>query len=276
MHGGVVHKEPVLVFTVFSERFAVIAKRDYQRRIVEVILSEPGDQMAEFVVGVGDLAIVEVRMVHRTVGFRRIVWAMRVVKMQPEKKRAPRSFLQPGNGVVHAFSSAAVHQSSIFLLESFRRKSVIIKVEAARQAPTPVENKGADHGSSGIARMLERLGHRAKLRRQRLSGEILHAVLKRVGAGQDHRMGWPCQWDLGNGPLKHDAVMSQRIQSWSLDHVRAITSHMIGAQSIDGDQDNAGPREDGPRDASRGMTSYRSGSGRPLRESCAGGQSDYD
>ena len=164
---------------------------------------------------------------------------MRVVKMQPEKKRASRSFLQPRDGVRYALPGATVHQTGIFLLEGFRRKCIIVKVEATCQSPTTVENERADHRSGGVTRLLKGLGDRAKLLCQRLPGEILHAVLKRISAGQNHRMRRPGQGNLRDCPLKHDTVMRQRIEGRRLDHLRSIASHVIGAQSIDGDQYDA-------------------------------------
>src|SRR5208283_2343739 len=132
-----------------------------------------------------------------------------------------------------------------------RRECVIIKVEAARQPPTPVEHEGADHGAGGIPRLLECLGDRAKLRTERLPGEILYAVLKRISAGQDHGMRRPGQRNLRDGALKHNTVVSQRIEGWSLDGLRSITSHVIGTQGIDGDQYNAGFRNAGSSDRER-------------------------
>src|SRR5208282_6653930 len=159
--------------------------------------------------------------------------------MQPEKKWTLRSLLQPRDSVRHTFPGATVHQTDVLLLEGFRRKRVIVKVEAARQPPTPVENEGADHRSGGVTRLLEGLGHGAKLLRQRLPGEILYAVLKRVCASQDHRVRRPSQGNLRDRPLKQDTVMRQPIKRRSLDHFCAIASHVVGTQSIDGDQYNA-------------------------------------
>src|SRR4029077_4330015 len=184
--------------------------------------------------------------------------------MQPEEKRASRSFLQPGDGMRYALAGATVDQTGIFFLEGFRGEGIIVKVEAARQSPTPVENEGADHSSGGVTRLLEGLGHGAELLRQRLSGEILHAVLKWVSAGQDHRMRRPCKRDLRDRPLKNDPVASQRIKGWSLDGLRSITSHVIGTQGIDGDQYDVGFRKSGSR-----MPPCRRWLGRNgLRESC--------
>src|SRR5271169_3997627 len=162
------------------------------------------------------------------VGFGRIVRAVRIIKMQPEKKRTARSFLQPRDGMRYALPGATVYQADILLGEGFRRKRIIVEVEAAPQAPTPVENKGADHGPGGVTRLLKSLGHGAKLLRQRLPGEILHAVLKGVSAGQDHSVRRPGKWNLRDGSLKHNPVVSQRIEGWSLDHRCSVTSHVIG------------------------------------------------
>src|SRR6266404_8403438 len=140
----------------------------------------------------------------------------------------------------YALPGATVHQSGIFFLEGFRRERIIIKIKAAGQPPTPIENEGADHGSGGVTRLLEGLRHGAKLLRQRLAGEILHAILKGVSAGQDHRVRRPGKWDLRDCALKHHTIMSQSIEGWGLDGLRSITSHVIRAHSIDGDQYDAG------------------------------------
>jgi hypothetical protein len=111
----------------------------------------------------------------------------------------------------HALSGTAIDQTDVFLLESLRRKGIIVKIEAAGQPPAPVEHERAHHGSGRIACLLESLGHGAKFVGQRLPGEVLHAVLKRVGAGQDHRMRRPGQGNLRDRALKHHAVQSQPI-----------------------------------------------------------------
>ena len=140
----------------------------------------------------------------------------------------------------YALPGATVDQAGIFFLESFRRKRVVIKVEATRQSPAAVENERADHGSGGVTSLLEGLGHGTKLRSQRLPGEILHTILKRISASQDHRVRRPGKRNLRDRALKNDTVMSQRIKGWSLDRLRSVTSHVIGAQRIDRDQYNAG------------------------------------
>jgi hypothetical protein len=73
------------------------------------------------------------------------------------------------------------------------------------------------------------LGDGAKLLRQRLTCEILNAVLKWIGAGENHRMRWPSKRNLGDGSFEDYAVMRQSVESWSLDHLRAVARHVVGA-----------------------------------------------
>ena len=207
-----------------------------------MILLQPCYQRPEFMIRVGNLAIVEVASVLRAIRLRRIVRAVRIVEVQPEKERPPRSLLQPCDRMRHAFSGAAIHQSRIFLLERLGGERIVVEIKAARQSPASVEHERADHRPGRISSLLERLRHGAKLRRQRLPGEILHAVLKRIGAGQNHGVRRPRQRHLRDRPLKHHAVMRQRIQRGSLHVLRAVASHVIGAQRIDGDQYDAGLR----------------------------------
>src|ERR1019366_8945622 len=98
------------------------------------------------VIGIGNLAIVEVAAVRGAVGLRRIVGAVRVVEMQPEKKRASRSSLQPGERMGYALPGAPVDQTDILLLEGRRRKRIIVKIEAKRHDPNAVEHDGGDRG----------------------------------------------------------------------------------------------------------------------------------
>ena len=83
MNGRVVNKESVLIFAMLAEGFAMIAEHDDQRRIIKTILLEPRDQTAEFMVGISDLAVVEMAAIFAAKRLGRIVRAVRVVKMEP-------------------------------------------------------------------------------------------------------------------------------------------------------------------------------------------------
>src|SRR5712692_5458844 len=102
--------------------------------------------------------------------------------MQPKKKWAASRSLQPRNSVRDAFPRPPVHQSNVFLHESFSGKRIVVEVEAPSQPPTAVQDECADHSSGGIALLLESLCDGAELWRKWLAGEVLDSILKGICA----------------------------------------------------------------------------------------------
>ena len=93
--GRVVDEEAMLFFAVLAQRLSVIAEHDDRGAVVKLVLLQPGDQASQFVVGVGNFAVIRMRAVLGAKGLRRIVRTVRIVQMQPEEKRTSRSLLQP-------------------------------------------------------------------------------------------------------------------------------------------------------------------------------------
>src|ERR1700737_5653867 len=105
--------------------------------------------------------------------------------MQPQKKRTTRCLLlplcrKPTYGMAHAFSSFSVDKAEVLLQESFGGESVIIEIKATCKPKTTIKYESADYRSGCVAVLLESLRDRAKLRIERLTGEILNSVLKWV------------------------------------------------------------------------------------------------
>src|SRR5579862_5997036 len=186
-------------------------------------------------IGVGDFAVVKAAGVFRAVWFRRIVRAVRIVEMQPEKKRTTRILFQPIDRTRDALAGAAVYESGIFFLESLRRKRIVIEVEAPRQSPAAVENEGADNCSGAVTCFLKSLRDRAELGPKRLAGEIPHAVLKRISSSEDHSVRRPRQRNLRERSFKNNAVVRERIQRRSPHRFCTIATDVIGAQRVDRD-----------------------------------------
>src|SRR3989442_2031955 len=141
-----------------------------------MIIFQPSDQTPQLVIGICDLTVIKMVVIPGVERFGRIVRAMRIVKMKPEEKWAARRLLKPVDRVSNALSRFTVDQAQISVLKSFWRKGIVVRVETASQSPASVKNKCADHGSGGISVLFESLGHGAKLGREWLTGEILHAV----------------------------------------------------------------------------------------------------
>ena len=149
-----------------------------------------------------DLTIVGMVTILGTKWFGWIVRAVRIVEMQPQEKRAMRRFLQPMQGMTDTLSSPAVHESKVLVLKGGGGKGVVVVVETAGQAPTAVEHEGTYYCSGRVTSLLESLCQRAKLRRERVAGEVLHTVLKRIRSRQNGRVRRPGQRDLRERSLK--------------------------------------------------------------------------
>src|SRR5579872_1199915 len=111
--------------------------------------------------------------------------------MEPEEKWPPRILLQPRQCPVHAFACAPIHEPKIAIDKFLRRKRVVVEIEPARQSPTSVEHKCADHGTGNIPVLFKRLRYQSKSRIERLPREILYAILKRIQAGKNDRVRRP-------------------------------------------------------------------------------------
>src|SRR5437773_1298761 len=86
-------------------------------------------------------------------------------------------------------------------------QSVIVKIEAARQAPHSIQHIRAHDRAGRIPIFLESLRDRAELRIERLSSEILNSVLKRISAGEDCGVRRPRQRHLRNCAVKDCSIM---------------------------------------------------------------------
>ena len=82
-------------FAMIAQRFSVIAEHDDRSVVIKLVLFQPGDQASQFMVGVGDFAVIGMRAILCAKRLRRIVRTVRIVQMQPEEKGAVRSLLQP-------------------------------------------------------------------------------------------------------------------------------------------------------------------------------------
>src|SRR5216117_1006634 len=98
-----------------------------------------------------DLAILSV------VRLGRIIRAVRIIEVKPEKKWAMSGLLQPVDRVSDAFRCFAIDQAQISFLEFLRGEGIVIEIKTASQSPTAVEHKRADHSPRRISMLFESL-----------------------------------------------------------------------------------------------------------------------
>ena len=141
--------------------------------------------------------------------------------------------------MLHDVLPAALYSSPARFCLGLRRK-VVVEIEAAIQARgqgLAVEDDRADESGGVIAVLLQQLGQRRMRRRQR-HGKIGDAMRAGQQAGQDagvrsvgDRAG--CE-RLGEA----NAVFCQSIERRRLNVFVAIAVDVVGAQGVDGDQEN--------------------------------------
>src|SRR5439155_26567390 len=170
----------------------------------------------------------------------RIIRAVRIIEVKPEKKWAMSGLLQPVDRVSDAFRCFAIDQAQISFLEFLRGEGIVIEIKTASQSPTAVKNKRADHSPGRISMLFESLREGAELRSERLPGEILHAILKWIGPRENDRVRRPGERNLRNSVFKEDAVVGEGIGRRSLHLLCAVATDVVGANSVDRDQNDIG------------------------------------
>ena len=131
MDRSVVDKKTVLLFPVFAQRLAVIAQKRNQTAVVDLVKLQPGDQPPEFMIRVRDFAVVRMAAVLRAIGLGRIVWTVRIVKVQPEKEWTVLILFEPSQSASHAFARATIDQAQIAIDECFGRECIIVEIKSA-------------------------------------------------------------------------------------------------------------------------------------------------
>src|SRR5207237_8688862 len=127
-----------------------------------MITLEPRDQAPQFVVGVGNFAVVKMITILSVVRLGRIIRAVRIIEVKPEKKWAMSGLLQPVNRVSDAFRCFAIDQAQISFLELLRGEGIVIEIKTASQSPTAIKNKRAYHSPPGTSMLIESLSDGAE------------------------------------------------------------------------------------------------------------------
>src|SRR5947208_11291998 len=205
-----------------------------------MITLQPRDQAPQFVISVGDFAVVKMVAILSVVRLGWIIRAVRIIEVKPEKEWAMSGLLQPVNCVSDAFSCFAIHQAQISFLEFLRGEGIVIEIKTASQSPTAVEHKRADHSPGRISMLFESLREGAELRSERLPGEILHAILKWIGSRENDRMRRPGERNLRDGALEENAIAREGIGCRGLHLFCAVATDVVGANGVDRDQNDVG------------------------------------
>ena len=120
---------------------------------------------------------------------------------------------------------------------------VVIEVEAGGQAGCPPQHKGRDRCPRLVPQTLEDARQIGQiLAREPVAGIVPYPMLSGVETGEERRMCRQGERSVGVGPLEEDRVGAQAVDGRGVDPVVAVGRQPIGAQGIDRDEDDGGPR----------------------------------
>jgi len=119
----IINKITVGQLTMFAQAFAMIADQNNNGFFFESIGFQPLRKAANLLIHEGNFSIVKADrrgiIVPGKIRFRRLVWEMRIIKMNPGKKRLPLILFEPAQSRVNHLITRPLNQAKVKLLVFF-------------------------------------------------------------------------------------------------------------------------------------------------------------
>jgi hypothetical protein len=211
----IIQKHSVRALAVGAQRFAVIGHHRDHGFVIDAVLAQPFQQLAEAGVGVGDFSVVGLRRKTFLIGRRRVIGIMRVVQMNPEKEGFVRNLAEPSQGMLHHNLGSPLHRLVAIRAVAAQVKTRVIDVEAA------IKSRGGS---------VQRIKHQRRHKRSRLvsplmqdvrqvrqpggerNAKIIYVIKLRVSPGEDSGVRSRGQRNMGVGASEHHTLLRHRIQ----------------------------------------------------------------
>ena len=113
-----------------------------------------------------------------------------------------------------------------------------IGIEPLVQPEARVENRRADERRRGVAVVMQDLGERDGAGRQLVADEIVHARRHGESAGQERGVGGKGDGDGRISVCESSPRPRQGVNGGRLCRLVSVASHVVGAQRVNGYQDN--------------------------------------
>ena len=200
--------------TVLAQALAMIGGRQHDHRVGRPRPLDRVEKHADLGIGKGDLAIVRPPAEAAQVRLGRRVGRMRIEQVQPEEERPGpvlRRGMQPCQGRADGRIRPALDVGQCDRIVA-ARKCIVVDVEAAPEAESPVDRKARHEGGRVVARALELLGQRRRRGAENELGVVADAVHERRDAGQDGRVRGQRQRDVHDGGREAHAARRQCVK----------------------------------------------------------------
>jgi hypothetical protein len=237
---------------VVAESLAVVRGDDRQRRHAAAKRSPTGEQPAELLVRERNLAVIRTVAKRRAHGIGCLVGGVRIEEMHPcedgavRGRRRPR--LQPGDSGVNRRVRSPLDVGRPGGVAA-AGETIVVGREAPVEAESVVHRKARDERRGFVAGVSERLRHGRREGAEHEPRIVADAVNQRRHAGQDARVRWQRQRDLGNRVFKADALARQPVQYRRGRAAVTVTAEVIRTERVDGDEEHvrsiAGSARDG-------------------------------
>src|ERR1700675_3331273 len=233
------------IFSVVPERLAVIGHHRDHRVVVESARPQLAEKFPDRRIRVRNLTVVERRSILALIRLRGVVGMMRIVKMYPHKKWAPRMLAQPRESMRHYFAAPALRRAvAIFSRVPGAETGVVgIKspVETGSEPCGWVKDDRADKCRGVISVGSQDFRSVGQLLRQR-DLEIGYLVKLRICTGENGGVRWRSQRDLRISAGENHGLACQRVQVWRQTALRAEEPHAVGANRVQSNKDDVGRR----------------------------------
>ncbi len=236
----------MLALAVLAEALAVIADHRHHPGSAAPPRAETVEQPTHLAVDRLDLALVATA---RAVA-RPIVGRVGIVEMHPQEKRSRG--LDGGARRERGVDDRRCRALGIAeLAGALRGHAVVVEIEAAAESEAAIEHPRADHRQGRVAAAAQQLGQRRDRRRERPLAVVAQSVLIRIEPGEQRRVRRQGQRHRRQGMSEAQPARRQRVEPWR-PRRSAVAARQIGAQSVDGDEQNVGPGPAIPPPLSRG------------------------
>ncbi len=236
-----IEQDAVLVLAVLAEPLAVVREEDDDRPVVDAEALQLVQQVADDPIGRGHLAVVLLGIA-RGEGLRRLVGGVRLVDVEEEEKGLLRRGAQPVERQPQGLGPRPLEAAEA--AAGLELDAVLVEIEAGPQPVLPLEHIGRHRAARGIPlpfqdlrqeRQLALLDPRAV---EVVADVVAHAVVGRLEAGQQGRVGRERERSRRIGVLEKDGVAPQGIDRRGLHTLVAIGRQVVGTQGVDGDDDD--------------------------------------
>src|SRR5579862_965928 len=162
MQSFVIKKDSVGILAMRTERLSVVRHHSDQSLFVETVLANLRDQFAHGRISVGDFSVVRLGCKSCFEGLRRIVWIVRVIQMDPEKKGTVGQLAEPRQSMIYHLSCAALNRFVSIHTVTAQIEISVINIKSAiktrGRALQRIENQRTDKRACVVSLSVQQVG----------------------------------------------------------------------------------------------------------------------